>query len=70
VHGRDADGHIILVGRTEGKRLCRETKYRWSDSIKMDVREIKFGSVDWVTLAEDGNHVQAFVNIVMTIFVS
>jgi ribosome biogenesis GTPase A len=70
VHRRDANGHIILVGRPEGKRLLRKTKYRWNDSIKMDVREVRFGGVAWVTLAEDENHAQAFENIVMAIFIS
>jgi hypothetical protein len=49
--GEMQNGHIILVGKPEGKRLLRKPKYRWSDSIKMDVWEIRFGGVDWINLA-------------------
>jgi hypothetical protein len=43
----------ILVGRPEGRRPLRRPRRRWEDHIKMDLREIGFGVVDWIHLAQD-----------------
>jgi hypothetical protein len=40
--------HNILVGRSEGRRPLRRPRRRWEDNIKMDLREIGFGDVDWI----------------------
>jgi hypothetical protein len=37
-----------LVGRPEGRRPLGRPKRRWEDNIKMDLREIGFGDVDWI----------------------
>jgi hypothetical protein len=29
------------------------TRHRWEDNIKLDLREIGFGDVDWIHLAQD-----------------
>jgi hypothetical protein len=46
----------ILVGRPEGQ-LGRPRR-RWEDNIKMELREIGFGDVDWFHLAQDGGRWQ------------
>jgi hypothetical protein len=38
----------ILVGRPEGRRPLGRPRRRWEDNIKMDLREIGFGDVDWI----------------------
>jgi hypothetical protein len=38
----------ILVGRTEGRRPLGRPRRRREDNIKMDLREIGFGDVDWI----------------------
>jgi hypothetical protein len=43
----------ILVGRPEGRRPLRKPRRRWEDNIKIDLREIWFGDVDWIHLAQD-----------------
>jgi hypothetical protein len=43
----------ILVGRPEGRRPLGRPRRRWEDNIKMDLREIAFGDVDWIHLAQD-----------------
>jgi hypothetical protein len=30
-----------------------ETRWRWVDNIKMDIREIGWDGVDWIELAQD-----------------
>jgi hypothetical protein len=36
----------ILVGRPEGKRSMWRYRLRWEDNIKIDLREIGWGSMD------------------------
>jgi hypothetical protein len=38
----------ILVGRPGGRRPLGRPRRRWEDNIKMDLREIGFGHVDWI----------------------
>jgi hypothetical protein len=54
-------GHIVrmgennayrtLVGKPEGKRPLGRPRRRWVDNIKMDLREIGWGGMDWIHLA-------------------
>jgi hypothetical protein len=39
--------------KPEGKRPLRRPKHRWVDIIKMDLREIGGGGMDWIDLAQD-----------------
>jgi hypothetical protein len=43
----------ILVWRPEGRRQLGRPRRRWEDNIKMDLREIGFGDMDWIHLAQD-----------------
>jgi hypothetical protein len=43
----------VLVGKPEGKRLLGRPRRRWEDSIRMDLREIGLGSMDWIRMAHD-----------------
>jgi hypothetical protein len=36
------------VGKPEGKRPLGRHRRRWEDNIKMDLREIGWGVVDWI----------------------
>jgi hypothetical protein len=47
------DAYNILVGRPEGRRPLGRSRRRWEDNIKIDLREIGFGDVDWIDLAQD-----------------
>jgi hypothetical protein len=52
----------ILIGRPEGRRPLGRPSHRWEDNIRMDVREIGFGDVDWINLAQDRDRWRALVN--------
>jgi hypothetical protein len=41
------------VGKLEGRTSLGRPRCRWVDNIKMDLREIVWGSIDWIDLAED-----------------
>jgi hypothetical protein len=40
---------------------------RWEDGIRMDIRDIGWGSVDWIQLAQDRDRWRAFVTTVMNL---
>jgi hypothetical protein len=62
-HGRGEER--VLMGKPEGKRPHGRPRRRWEDGIRMDLREIGWGSVDWIQLAQDRDRWQALVNTVM-----
>jgi len=43
----------VLVGKPEGKRLLGRPRHKWEDNIKMDLKEVGCGGMDWVKLAQD-----------------
>jgi hypothetical protein len=45
--------YIILVWRPEGRRPLGRPRRRWEDNIKMDLREVGFGDVDWIRWDQD-----------------
>jgi hypothetical protein len=65
-HGEVRGAYSILVGRPEGRRQLGRPRRRWED-IKMDLREIGFGDVDWIHLAQDRDRWHALVNTVMNL---
>jgi hypothetical protein len=56
-----------LMGKPEGKRPLERPRRRWEDRIRMDLREIGLGSVNWIQLAQDRDRWQAIVNTVMNL---
>jgi hypothetical protein len=44
-------------------------KHRWEDNIRMNIREIGWGGVDWMHLYQDRNQWWALVNTVMNLLV-
>jgi hypothetical protein len=63
--GEVRGAYNILVGRPEGRRPLGRPRRRWEDNIKMDLREIGFGDVDWIRWAQDRDRWRALVNTVM-----
>ena len=59
----------VLVGKPEGKRTLGRSRRRWEDNIKIDLREVGCGSMDWIERAHDRNRWRAHVNAVMNLWV-
>jgi hypothetical protein len=57
----------VLVGKAEGKRPLGRSRCRWEDGIRMDLREIGLGGVDWIRLAQDRDRWRAVVSAVMNL---
>ena len=49
----------VLVGKPEGKRPLARPRCRWTDNIKMHLKEVGCDSRDWIALAEDRDQWQA-----------
>jgi hypothetical protein len=65
--GEVKDAYNILVGRPEERIPLGRPRRRWEDNIKMYLREIGFGDVDWIHLAQDRDRWRALVNTVMNV---
>ena len=59
------NAYRVLVGKPEGKRQRR----RWVDNIKIDLREVGCEPREWIDLAEDRDQWQAYVRVVMKLWV-
>jgi hypothetical protein len=55
------------VGKPEGKRPLGKTRRMWVENIKMDLRNMGWGGMDWVDLAQERGHWRAVVNTVMNL---
>ena len=53
----------ILVGKPEGKRPM----HRSEDTVKMDLREVGCGGMDWIELAQDMGRWRALVIAIMNL---
>jgi hypothetical protein len=65
--GERRNVYRVLVGKPEGKRPLGRPRRRWENGIKMDLREIGWGCVEWIHLAEDRDRWRAVVNAVMNL---
>jgi hypothetical protein len=59
-----------LVGKPEERRPLGRPRHRWEDNIKMDLREVGWGGVDWIDLAQDRDRWRAVVYTVINLRVS
>jgi hypothetical protein len=55
------------MGKPEGKRPLGRPRRRWADNVKMGLREIEWGGMDWIDLAQDRDQLRALVNTIMNL---
>jgi hypothetical protein len=65
--GEERKVYKVLVGKPEGKRPLRRPRRRWEDGIRMDLREIGLGGVDWIRLSQDRDLWRALVSAMMNL---
>jgi hypothetical protein len=65
--GEKRNEYTILEGKPEGKRPLERPKRTWEDNIRMDLREIGWGGMYWIGLAQNMDQWRALVNTVMNI---
>jgi hypothetical protein len=66
-NGEKRNAYMILVGKPKGKRLLARPRRRWVANIKMDLRAIGLGGMDWIDLTQDRVQLRALVNTVMNL---
>jgi hypothetical protein len=49
--------------------IGRKHLFWWEDNIKMDVRDIEWGGMDGIHVAQDRDQWKALVNVVMNLLV-
>jgi hypothetical protein len=67
--GEKRNAYRTLVGKPKGKRPLGRPRRGWVDNIKMDLREIGLGGMDWIDLAQNWDQWRALVNMVMNLWV-
>jgi hypothetical protein len=65
--GEERKLYKVLVGKPEGKRPLVRPRRRLEDGIRMDLREIGLGGVDWIRLSQDRDRWRADVSAVMNL---
>jgi hypothetical protein len=65
--GEERNVYRVLMGKPEGKRPLGRPRRRWENRIRMDLREIGWGSVEWIQLPQDRDRWRAVVNTVMNL---
>jgi hypothetical protein len=65
--GEERSVYKVLMGKPEGRRPLERLRRRWEDGIRMDLREIVWGSVDWIQLARNRDRLRNLVNTVINL---
>jgi hypothetical protein len=58
---------IFCLENLKGRDHSERHRRRWEDSIRIDLKEIRWKSVDWIRLAQDRDQWRALVNMVMNL---
>jgi hypothetical protein len=59
------NAYRLSAGKPERKRRLGLPRHRWVNNIKMDLREVELGGMDWTDLVQDKDQWRALVNTVM-----
>jgi hypothetical protein len=60
--GEERKVYKVLMGKPEGKSPLGRPRHRWEDGIRMDLREIGWGGVDWIRQAQNRDRWRAVVS--------
>jgi hypothetical protein len=65
--GEERKVYKVLVGKPGGKRPLGSPRRRWEDGIRMYLREIGLGGVEWIRLPYDRDRWRAVMSAVMNL---
>ena len=54
--------HTQFLGKPGGKRPHGKPRHKWEYDIRMDLEEVQWEGVDWISLAQDSYNWWAAVN--------
>jgi len=49
--GEERGVYRVLVGKPEGRRPLRRPRRKWMDNIRMELKEVGCGYMEWIGLA-------------------
>jgi hypothetical protein len=59
---------IISLSFVQTMHLCVScNKSEWKDNTKMDLKNVRWGNMDWIALTQDRDRWRALVNAVMNL---
>jgi hypothetical protein len=61
-HGEKRKAYGVSVGKPKERKPLGRSILRWEDNIKMDLREIEWGCMDWIYLVPNMDQWRALVN--------
>jgi hypothetical protein len=53
----------VFVGKPEGKKPQDRPRHRWEDNIKMDLKEVGCGCMDWIELRQMAGTLNVVINL-------
>jgi hypothetical protein len=65
--GEERKVYKVLVGKPGGKRPLGRPRRRWEDRIRMDLRKIGLGGVDWIQVTQNNDRWRDVVSAVMNL---
>jgi hypothetical protein len=65
--GEKKNAYKILVGKPEGKRPLGRPRPMWVYNVELDLRDIEWGCMEWIDLAQDTDKWGALVNTIMNV---
>jgi len=65
--GKSRGAYRVLVGKRKGKISLGRHRRRWEDDMKVDLKEVGWGGMNWTDLVQSGDRLQALVNAVMNL---
>jgi hypothetical protein len=65
--GERRGAYRALVRKPEGRIPLGRPRLSWEDNIKMDLRDVGWVGMDWISLAQDRDRWRALVNAVMNL---
>jgi hypothetical protein len=65
--GEKRNSYRVLVGNPERKRPLRISTRKREDNIKMYLRDIGWGGMDWIHLAQGRNQWRALTNTLLNL---
>jgi hypothetical protein len=58
-------GYRILIGNLVGNRALGRFRTRWENNIKMEIRDIELGDMDWIILTQDRGQWRDRMNMII-----
>jgi hypothetical protein len=65
--GTKRNACTVFVVKPEGRKQLRRLERRWRDNIKIDLREMAWGCMNWIHQAWGRDQWRALVNTVMNL---